>query len=164
MTMYFLSSCSVVIDTILPNFLFRLILSSVCTVTIWEGSWFWIMFWLHQNSLTVKRCSLMLCHVSLFVPGFNELGYVSRLDKYNRICFIINRLFLQSIDMPIRMCSRPCGDVSTDNLIRMTLTWHAYFSCKLPWNLDHFIISKHKICHFDARRCQKSVEFFMIWF
>jgi len=42
--MYFFSSGYVIIDTI-PSikFLFRLILCSVCTVTVCEGSWFKII-------------------------------------------------------------------------------------------------------------------------
>ena len=58
-------------------------------------------------------------HVSLFVPGFDQLVFVSRLDKYNRICDTIKSLFLQSNKIPIQMYSSTRGEVSEDNLIRM---------------------------------------------
>ena len=54
-------------------------------------------------------------HVSQFLPEFTQLGFGTRLDKYNRMCVTINRLTLQSIEMLIQMYSCDHGDVKTDN-------------------------------------------------
>jgi len=59
--LYFLSSSSVIIDTIpFLKFLFRLILCSVCTVTLWEVSWFKIVS-LFTSKLT--SCDALLFNV-----------------------------------------------------------------------------------------------------
>jgi len=59
----------------------------------------------------------------------------------------------------MQMNPSPCGDVSADDLIRMTRIRYVFLSCMLPRNPDYVIAGKREIRHHDARHGQKSVEF-----
>jgi len=85
--------------------------------------------------------------------------FVSRLNEYNRFRVAIDRILLQSVEIPIQMNSHPRVDVGVDNLIRMTQIWQMFFCCIFSRNPDDVIISKHEINHFDVWCGQKYVGF-----
>ena len=96
-------------------------------------------------------------HVPQFVPRFNQLGFVPRLNVYHRVRVIIHSVLSQPVEIAIQMDSCLHGDVGICNVVRMTQIWHVFLCTILPRDADYVIAG---ICEVLRRAWLGTHKFF----